>query len=120
MMRIQWCPLVERESGIAFLVSPRSGRLLAFPDSEHLFQPEQALLRRRERLYEETRVDVLISHDEEQGYIGNPDTAGLVFNRTMLRVGWLVAEVIARCAPLDTSFRVLDCIACFSPPRRTL
>ncbi len=117
MIECRWSPLIEPESGVAFVVSPRSGRLLGFPPTVDLDHASLSPMRRHERLADSMRADVLFTDDWEQGYLGVPHAPRSWLMGSTLRVAWLLARALARWAPLDRSFQLLDRLAHTVPNR---
>ena len=116
MIEVFWRPVAEHESGVTFLVSPRSGELSHW--TRRLRDNALERCRRRERLLYATRTENLPMNDLEQGYVGDPGRRRSRSSALMLRFGWLCAELLARFAPLDRAFRGLERCASHVPAAR--
>lgn len=116
MLTTLWRPLIEEESGMAFLVSARTGELLALPAAELGVAACARRLEERERLVRGLRVDAMEVDDWEQGYLGHDNRPGPL-GRLALRMAWLLALALARWAPLDSAFRGLEALALRFPSR---
>lgn len=118
MLTTLWRPLVDEESAMAFLVSARTGELLALPAAELRVEARAKILEQRERLRRASRVEAMDVDDWEQGYLGRDMRPGPL-DRLALRLGWILALALARWARLDSAFRGLEALALRFPARRS-